>query len=122
MRFFLCHGATSNLQHEIRAAARAVHDRIADVSIRADRLRIALLATWLLKTSLGRKALVDSKPRRNDMPIYVPFVPFFFSFGVVSLAVMISKELTTTGFRTSRSLAPAPMTVPTESGRSAVTR
>ena len=55
---------------------------------------IALLANWLLKTSLGRKALVDSKPRRNDMPIYVPFVPFFFSFGVVSLAVMISKELT----------------------------
>ncbi len=55
---------------------------------------IALLAHWLLKTSLGRKALVDSKPRRNNMPPYLPFVPFFFSFGVVSLAMMIAKELT----------------------------
>ncbi len=55
---------------------------------------IALLARWLLKTSLGRKALVDSKPRRNDMPIYLPFVPFFFAFGILSLAMTIASELT----------------------------
>ncbi len=55
---------------------------------------VALLAYWLLKTSLGRKALADSTPRRNNMPIYLPLVPFFFWFGAVSLAAVIAKELT----------------------------
>jgi len=55
---------------------------------------IALLAYWLLKTSLGRTALADSMPRRNNMPLYLPFVPFFIWFGVVSLAAIIGKELT----------------------------
>jgi len=55
---------------------------------------IALLAYWLLKTSLGRQALADSVPRRNNMPLYLPFVPFFIWFGVVSLAAIIAKELT----------------------------
>ncbi len=54
---------------------------------------MALLANWLLKTSLGRTALVGSKPRRNDMPIYVPFIPFFMWFGVVSLMAVVAKEL-----------------------------
>ncbi|MEA3227130.1 MAG: CPBP family intramembrane glutamic endopeptidase [Planctomycetota bacterium] len=54
---------------------------------------LALLAYWLLKTSLGRKALADSVPRRNNMPLYLPFVPFFIWFVVVSLAVIIAKEL-----------------------------
>jgi len=39
----------------------------------------------LLKTSLGRKALVDSAPRRNNMPLYLPFIPLFIWFGIVSL-------------------------------------
>ena len=55
---------------------------------------VALLAYWLLKTSLGRTALADSMPRRNNMPLYLPFVPFFIWFGVVSLAAIIGKELT----------------------------
>ncbi len=55
---------------------------------------VALLAYWLLKTSLGRQALADSPPRRNSMPPYLPLVPFFFSFGVVSLAATIAGELT----------------------------
>jgi hypothetical protein len=38
---------------------------------------------WLLKTSLGRKALADSVPRRNNMPVYLPFVPLFICFGTV---------------------------------------
>lgn len=54
---------------------------------------IALLANWLLKTSLGRKALADSAPRRNDMPIYMPLVPFFFWFGAVSLTAIIVRDL-----------------------------
>ena len=37
---------------------------------------VAILATWLLQTSLGRRSLVDSQPRRNSMAPYVPFIPF----------------------------------------------
>lgn len=36
----------------------------------------AIFATWLLRTSLGRRSLVDSQPRRNSMAPYVPFIPF----------------------------------------------
>ena len=38
---------------------------------------IALLSAWLLKTSLGRKALVVAPERRNRMAPYTPFIPFF---------------------------------------------
>jgi membrane protease YdiL (CAAX protease family) len=48
---------------------------------------------WLLKTSLGRKALSDSVPRRNNMPPYLPFVPLFIWFGIVSLAVSVTEKL-----------------------------
>jgi membrane protease YdiL (CAAX protease family) len=54
---------------------------------------IILLACWLLKTSLGRKALADSAPRRNNMPLYLPFIPLVIWFGAVSLAISISNEL-----------------------------
>jgi len=54
---------------------------------------ILLLACWLLKTSLGRKALVDSVPRRNNMPLYLPFIPLFIWFGAVSLAVSTARKL-----------------------------
>ncbi len=37
---------------------------------------VALFAWWLLTTSLGRKALADSKPRRNSMIFLVPFLVF----------------------------------------------
>jgi len=37
---------------------------------------IAIFATWLLRTSLGRRSLVDSQPRRNSMAPYVPFIAF----------------------------------------------
>ena len=33
-----------------------------------------VLAGWLLNTSLGRRALDDSVPRRNNMPFYLPFI------------------------------------------------
>lgn len=41
---------------------------------------IGVFAAWLMRTSLGRKALVRSRPRRNSMAPYVPFIPFFFWF------------------------------------------
>lgn len=55
---------------------------------------VALLAGWLLRTSLGRKALADSAPRRNNMPLYLPLVPFFFWFVAVSLVAVIAGALT----------------------------
>jgi len=54
---------------------------------------LILLASWLLKTSLGRNALADSAPRRNNMPFYLPFIPLFIWFGAVSLAVSITRKL-----------------------------
>jgi len=54
---------------------------------------VTLLGIWLLKTSFGRKALADSVPRRNNMPAYLPFVPLFIWFGIVSLAITIAANL-----------------------------
>ena len=39
---------------------------------------VGLFAWWLLSTSLGRKALAGSKPRRTSMIFPVPFLVFFF--------------------------------------------
>jgi membrane protease YdiL (CAAX protease family) len=52
---------------------------------------ILLLCNWLVKTSLGRKALADSMPRRNNMPAFMPFIPLFIWFGILSVA-MSAKE------------------------------
>jgi membrane protease YdiL (CAAX protease family) len=54
---------------------------------------LVLLARWLLTTSLGRKALVDSPPRRNYMPVYAPFFPLLIWFGPVPLASMLARQL-----------------------------
>jgi membrane protease YdiL (CAAX protease family) len=54
---------------------------------------ILLLVRWLLKTSLGRKALDDSVPRRNNMPLYLPFIPLFIWLGMVSLISSIAQKL-----------------------------
>ncbi|MHC4328599.1 MAG: lysostaphin resistance A-like protein [Planctomycetota bacterium] len=54
---------------------------------------LTLFACWLLKTSLGRRALADSVPRRNNMPLYTPFIPLFIWFGAVPMATAIAKAL-----------------------------
>ncbi len=54
---------------------------------------LILLACWLLKTSLGRNALVDSVPRRNNMPLYLPFIALLMWFGGVPLALSIATIL-----------------------------
>jgi membrane protease YdiL (CAAX protease family) len=47
---------------------------------------VLVFAVWLLKTSLGAKALVDSPSRRNNMPPYLALIPFFFwAFSVLIL-------------------------------------
>jgi len=54
---------------------------------------LILFARWLLKTSLGRKALADSVPRRNNMPAYLPLVPLFIWFAAISLTASIGQKL-----------------------------
>jgi membrane protease YdiL (CAAX protease family) len=54
---------------------------------------LILLGIWLLKTSWGRNALANSRPRRNNMPLYLPFIPLFIWFGAPPLAISIITEL-----------------------------
>ena len=54
---------------------------------------LAIFACWVRKTSLGRKSLADSVPRRNNMPLYLPFVPLFIWFGTVTLIASIAPIL-----------------------------
>lgn len=54
---------------------------------------LAIFAFWLRKTSVGRKALVDSALRRNNMPPYLPFIPLFIWFGVVYLISSLTRTL-----------------------------
>ena len=48
------------------------------------------LGYWLLNTSLGRKSLVDSVPRRNNMPAYLPFLPLLIYLVFLPAAVKIA--------------------------------
>ena len=54
---------------------------------------ITLFSCWLLSTSLGRKSLANSAPRRNNMPIYLPFIPLFIWFGPVALIILIARTI-----------------------------
>ncbi len=51
---------------------------------------IGVFARWLIVTSLGRRALVRSRPRRNGMPPYLPFIPLlFWFFGIFVLQSLV---------------------------------
>ncbi|MHC4110369.1 MAG: lysostaphin resistance A-like protein [Planctomycetota bacterium] len=52
-----------------------------------------LFGLWLLKTSLGRKALTDSMPRRNNMRPYLCLIPPFILFGPVPVVILITERL-----------------------------
>lgn len=54
---------------------------------------LIIFACWVRKTSLGRKSLADSLPRRNNMPLYLPFIPLFIWFGTVTLIASITRVL-----------------------------
>ncbi len=66
--------------------------KIVDPGVNAYDLTICLIgiflfAFWLLKTSLGRKALADAPLRRNNLPIIAPFIPFFVWFAGATVAI-----------------------------------
>jgi membrane protease YdiL (CAAX protease family) len=54
---------------------------------------LILFATWLLRTSWGRKALVDSPARSNTMPPYLPLIVLFVWFTSVPLAASAAELL-----------------------------
>jgi len=54
---------------------------------------IILLGLWLLRTSLGRNALADSAPRRNNMPRYVPFVPLFIWVTSILITTAVTEHI-----------------------------
>jgi len=54
---------------------------------------LILFAAWLLRTSWGRKALVDSPARSNTMPPYLPLAVLFAWFTSVPLAVSVAELL-----------------------------
>jgi uncharacterized protein len=51
-----------------------------------------IFAVWLLRTSWGRASLDRSLPRRNNMPLYLPFVPMVVWLGLSSVAITVSEE------------------------------
>ena len=53
---------------------------------------LTLFGIWLIKTSLGRSALADSVPRRNNMAPYLPFIPLLICFAAVPVAALIVEE------------------------------
>jgi membrane protease YdiL (CAAX protease family) len=55
---------------------------------------LLLFGRWLLKTSLGREALADSRQRRNNIPLYLCFIPAFILFVAVQVIVQITTRLT----------------------------
>lgn len=54
---------------------------------------LLLFGLWLLKTSLGREALTDSMPRRNNMRPYLCLIPLFVWFGPIPLTIQITEVL-----------------------------
>lgn len=56
-------------------------------------LGAVVLAVWLLRTSLGREALVGSQPRRNDMQRYLPFAVLIFWVTITTLALVAADYL-----------------------------
>jgi membrane protease YdiL (CAAX protease family) len=49
-----------------------------------------LFGYWLLRTSLGTRALKNSRPRRNKMPLFLPFILMFLSYFSVGLGNSIA--------------------------------
>ncbi|MHC4474700.1 MAG: lysostaphin resistance A-like protein [Planctomycetota bacterium] len=56
---------------------------------------VILLAIWLSRTSMGRKALVVSPTRRNSLPFYMPIVPLAVWMVLGALAIAIKEVLVT---------------------------
>jgi len=54
---------------------------------------LVLFAIWIIRTSWGSKALVDSPARANTMPPYLPLVVLFVWFASVPLVLLVADSL-----------------------------
>ncbi len=54
---------------------------------------LVFFTIWLVRTNWAKKALLDSQPRQNTMPAYLPFIPIFFWWAASLTAVAIKKQL-----------------------------
>ena len=54
---------------------------------------VLLFGLWLCKTSLGTKALKNSPPRRNNMPLYAPFLPLLIWIITLAAATFFKETL-----------------------------
>jgi len=57
---------------------------------------LLIFTVWLNRTSFGRLALEDSRPRRNSMAAYLPFIPMVIWMGTIAVGVF-SKEILLSG-------------------------
>jgi membrane protease YdiL (CAAX protease family) len=53
---------------------------------------LILLGVWLVRTSWGRKALADSVPRRNNIPLYLALIPLLVWFSTISLVISAKEK------------------------------
>lgn len=53
---------------------------------------LIIFGGWLLKTSFGTKALAGSFNRPNNMPLYLPFAPFFIWIAATIAGVVITNK------------------------------
>jgi len=54
---------------------------------------LLLFTIWLIKTRFATKALTNSPPRRNNMPIYMFFIPLIIFFALAPAAALIFRKL-----------------------------
>ena len=54
---------------------------------------ITIFAIWVAKTSLGRSSLLNSPMRRNNMPPFLPFIPLFLWFVILSLGTSVTRKV-----------------------------
>ena len=84
---------SETIKQWIRQAHHGLDNYIATADIVVLAAGILLFGIWLLRTSLGRNALVDSVPRRNNMPGYVPFVPLLIWVAAVSITATVTGQV-----------------------------
>jgi membrane protease YdiL (CAAX protease family) len=63
----------------------------ADMVIGATGLLLFLI--WLFRTHLGTRALTNTRPRRNNLAFYTPFIPLLIYFAFAPTAIAITRKI-----------------------------
>src|SRR3972149_1971961 len=53
---------------------------------------LLIFTVWFVRTSFGRNALIDSRPRRNNLSAYIPFIVLLAWVGVYSITFSITEK------------------------------